>query len=121
MPRASAVAHQQGLYAASMQQLHAALAELQPPMHDNAFSCKFLRCIANAKDFNKAGEIHCRAFIRAYPSLTRWAFVSTSQAASVEIRKLPKTHPKTWRNSDRVISVALWGIIGDETTPMTLP
>ena len=28
--------------------------------------------------------------------------------------KLPKTHPKTWRNNDRVISVALWGSIGDE-------
>ena len=29
-------------------------------------------------------------------------------------RKLPKTHPKTWRKNDRVISVALWGSIGDE-------
>ena len=61
-----------------------------------------LRCTANAKDFNKAGEIHCKAF------------VSTSQDASLEISKLPKTHPKTWINSARVISVALWGSIGDE-------
>ena len=69
---------------------------------ETAFTSQFLRCIANAKDFNKAGEIHCKGF------------VSTGQAASVEISKLPKAHPKTWRNNDRVISVALWGSIGDE-------
>ena len=36
------------------------------------------------------------------------------ERCGLEISKLAKTHPKTWIHSGRVISVALWGNIGDE-------
>ena len=60
---------------------------------ETAFTYQLLRCIANAKDFNKAGEIHCKGF------------VSTGQAASVEISKLPYLAPE--RIHGLLVSVAI--------------